>query len=114
MTSMAVLAQADSVATWIGAISGSVGAIGTITVAIIVYRWDRRRHMAERREREAEQRTQELEQAKLVIIGVDPETPGLRGTFKAVTIKNGGKTQCTDRGLSQLARLTRARDIRGS
>jgi hypothetical protein len=96
MTWTTVLAQVDSqadpVATWLGAISGLFAAIGTITVAVIVYRWDRRRYMAERREREAEQRAKAAEQARLVTIEVNYETPGPHGgTFPAVAITNGSK-----------------------
>lgn len=59
MTSTAVLAQADSVATWIGAIGGLVGAIGTVA-AVVVALWLAQR---DRRDRQAAQ-------ARLVTITV--------------------------------------------
>ncbi|MGH3778872.1 MAG: hypothetical protein ACRDRR_24585 [Pseudonocardiaceae bacterium] len=55
---MAVLAQADSVATWLGVAGQWAGAIGTVAavvVALRLARWERRRDTAERRDREAAQ-----------------------------------------------------------
>lgn len=91
MTSTAVLAQADSVATWISAIGGLVGTIATITVAVIAYRWDRQRDMADRRDRETERRNREAEQARLVAITVDYSSYGSSGM--SVTITNHSEQQ---------------------
>lgn len=66
MTSTAVLAQADSVANWVGAIgqwAGAVATLAAVIVALRLTRWERRRDRAERRDREAAQ-------ARLVTITV--------------------------------------------
>lgn len=78
MTSTVVLAQAESVANWLGVAGQWVGAGATVFVAYIVDRWQRQRNNAERHDRERSQ-------AKLVTIAMDYSVYG-SGTWGVLII----------------------------
>jgi hypothetical protein len=71
MTSTVVLQQSELIANWVSAIGQWVGAIATIAVAVVAYRWDHRRHLAEQHERETERRQLAMTLAKQITIAVD-------------------------------------------
>jgi hypothetical protein len=57
MTSTVVLAQADSMANWLGVAGQWAGALPTVFVAFKVDQWQRQRNTADRRDRERSQVT---------------------------------------------------------
>lgn len=80
---MVVLAQADSIATWLGVAGQWAGVFATVWVAVVIYGWQRRRDESERHDREKSQ-------AALVTIDVDYST---RDGTRRVVITNHSEQQ---------------------